>query len=206
MKNHYYIVMLGSILAVSILSTVFKEQALAVTGSSGQPPDPNPKTYSNGAQVVGGKTSGQYIDTSVVLSDSGRLDITTTTTTHEKMAGFEGGTVVILSDSAGNILYTTPLLAYGVDGEWTGTHARTDYWHACNPFPSSSCQQPQLTPTIYQQTDNISIVHTITAKNGNDVMGWINKIGQAGKALTPLVSAISGAGSTSTGAASTAAT
>lgn len=54
--------------------------------------------------------------TAVTISDNGRLDATTRTWTSEALRGFEGGVVVAVTDLQGNILWTSQLRKYGVNG------------------------------------------------------------------------------------------
>jgi len=77
------------------------------------------------AEKVGG---GHHMATTVVVSNTGRIDGTTKTWSTEALRGFTGGVSVFLLDDQNNILYGTPMHKYGVNGASMGGSQRTDLW------------------------------------------------------------------------------
>ncbi len=74
--------------------------------------------------------SSRTMKTEVILSDTGRMDGTTTIKTAEALRGFTGGVLVGVTDLDGNVLYTTKMRKYGVDGTANPNNnsKRTEKW------------------------------------------------------------------------------
>lgn len=68
------------------------------------------------------------METSITISDTGRIDGTTRTWTSKKYKGFTGSVVVFLTDAEGNIHHATEPHSYGVDGTAIGVHKRKETW------------------------------------------------------------------------------
>lgn len=78
--------------------------------------------------------SSWVMKTSVVVSNSGRLDGKTNIKSSEAARGFTGGVEVVLTDRAGNILHQTQLRTYGVNGTAMGGKSeRTVNWNETVP-------------------------------------------------------------------------
>ncbi len=58
----------------------------------------------------------RYMETSITISASGRLDAVTHTWTGKHMEGFTGGVTVFITDKDGNVLHKTKAQKYGVNG------------------------------------------------------------------------------------------
>lgn len=58
----------------------------------------------------------RYMETSITISASGRIDGVTRTWTGKHMEGFTGGVTVFITDKDGNVLYKTKVQKYGVNG------------------------------------------------------------------------------------------
>ncbi len=78
------------------------------------------------------------METAVTLSNTGRIDGTTKIKTAEALRGFTGGVLVGVTDLDGNILHTTKLHTYGVDGTAKpgGKSSRTEHWSEVVPKDS----------------------------------------------------------------------
>lgn len=74
--------------------------------------------------------SSRTMETTVILSDSGRMDGRTKIKTSEALRGFTGGVQVVVTDLGGNQLYTTKMRTYGVDGTANPNNnsSRTEKW------------------------------------------------------------------------------
>lgn len=58
----------------------------------------------------------RHMKTSIIVSNNGRIDGITRIWTDKKWEGFTGCSVVLITDSAGNVLFETKRHRYGVDG------------------------------------------------------------------------------------------
>lgn len=74
-----------------------------------------------------------HMNTSVILSETGRLDGQTRTWTSDTLSGFEGGVLVVIADIRGKILWTSTLHKYGVNGTAQGHSDRTETWSETVP-------------------------------------------------------------------------
>lgn len=74
---------------------------------------------------------GDFMETTVTISNNGRIDGKTRTWTSVCADGFTGGVIVFLFDRAGNVLHSTPLKKYGVNGTCvpSAPSNRTEYWN-----------------------------------------------------------------------------
>ena len=136
------------------------------------------------------------METTVTLSNTGRIDGITKIKTAEALRGFTGGVLVGITDLAGNVLHTTKLHTYGVDGTAKpgGKSSRTEHWsedvpkdsldkaagvviwqshQAKNRFPGAAdwiLKNWQCFVTIYKTvTDTTTKSTTVTAQEGADV-------------------------------------
>lgn len=97
--------------------------------------------------------NAHWMDTSVTVSnpasqDTGRIDGSTHTWSKEALRGFEGGVMVFLLDDQKNVLYSTPLHKYGVNGEAMGNNDRHDTW-----------KETGISKDIIDNTRSVAIVH-----------------------------------------------
>lgn len=60
--------------------------------------------------------SSRKMETTIILSNTGRIDGTTKIWTAEALRGFTGGVLVGITDLSGNVLHYTKMRKYGVDG------------------------------------------------------------------------------------------
>jgi hypothetical protein len=98
---------------------------------------------------------GQFMESWATLSSSGRLDTKNNTSTTNRTYGFTGGAAVFLIDIAENILASSPIYKYGVDGTWA-------------PGLPSSRSVPQVdtfTPEQFNSTVKLEILHVLTPTN-----------------------------------------
>ncbi len=102
-------------------------------------------------KVVGG---GKYMQ-AIVSIDGEKINIRTHIFTHVKLAGFTGGVLATFSDINGSLLYVTPLLQYGVDGQLI-PFKESDRW-ITDSFDVDS--------QIEQSTDRIDVWMGMTPKN-----------------------------------------
>jgi hypothetical protein len=74
--------------------------------------------------------SSRKMETTIILSNTGRIDGTTKTWTSEALRGFTGGVLVGITDLDGNVLHYTKMRKYGVDGTAKpgGGSSRTENW------------------------------------------------------------------------------
>lgn len=69
------------------------------------------------------------METSITISNNGRIDGVTRTWTAAQWTGFTGSVAVAITDRAGNVLYVTNPKSYGVDGKRIPKpSSRTDRW------------------------------------------------------------------------------
>lgn len=68
------------------------------------------------------------METSITISDTGRIDGITKTWTSKKYKGFTGSVIVFLTDAEGNIHHATEPHSYGVNGTAVGEHKRNEPW------------------------------------------------------------------------------
>jgi hypothetical protein len=74
------------------------------------------------------------METSITISNNGRIDGVTRTWTAHKHKGFTGGVAVVLMDSAGNVLHVTQEEKYGVNcRRCPGPSDRTVRWAQTMP-------------------------------------------------------------------------
>jgi hypothetical protein len=94
------------------------------------------------------------METSITISNNGRIDGVTRTWTANKWKGFTGAVAVVITDSAGNVLHVTPPQSYGVD---------------CRRCPNSSDRTQQWSNTVpsnvLNQVGGYAIVHTTNPRN-----------------------------------------
>ncbi|MGN4457456.1 hypothetical protein [Bacillus cereus group sp. MYBK57-1] len=76
------------------------------------------------------------METTITISENGRIDGSTLTKTCKRAFGFTGSVIVFLTDSKGNILYATDTHRYGVNAlgylkncDDSGDHQRTEFWN-----------------------------------------------------------------------------
>jgi hypothetical protein len=94
------------------------------------------------------------METSITISNNGRIDGVTRIWTAKKWSGFTGAVAVVVTDSAGNILYVTEPHSYGVDCKrCPGPSDRTQQW--TDSVPSN----------ILNQVKGYAIVHSTNPRN-----------------------------------------
>jgi hypothetical protein len=93
--------------------------------------------------------AGDWMETTVTISNNGRIDGKTRTWTTVCADGFTGGVIVFLFDQAGNVLHSTPLKKYGVNGTCvpSAPSNRTEYWNNT------------VSVDIVNKTRSVKIVH-----------------------------------------------
>ncbi|MEI6110756.1 MAG: hypothetical protein WCP63_03660 [Cyanobium sp. ELA712] len=90
-----------------IVGPVKPSQELIITQSAGFPVRQSKKTELG---------DHRHMKTSIIVSNNGRIDGTTRIWTDKKWEGFTGCSVVLITDSVGNILFESKRHRYGVDG------------------------------------------------------------------------------------------
>lgn len=89
------------------------------------------------------------METSVTISNNGRVDGVTRIWTAKQWSGFTGAVAVVIADSSGNVLYVTEPHSYGVDCKrCPGPSDRTQQWS--DAVPSN----------VLGQIGGYAIVHT----------------------------------------------
>ncbi len=74
------------------------------------------------------------METSVTISNNGRVDGVTRIWTDKQLKGFTGAVAVVITDSAGNVLHVTVPQSYGVDcRRCPGSSDRTQQWSDAVP-------------------------------------------------------------------------
>lgn len=92
---------------------------------------------------------GDWMETEVTISNTGRIDATTETWTTVCADGFTGGVMIFLFDNNGNVLHSTPLKKYGVNGTCvpSSPSKRTELWN------------DTVSLEIVNKTRSVKIVH-----------------------------------------------
>lgn len=94
------------------------------------------------------KGKGWWMKTEITISSTGRIDGETKTWSTEALRGFTGGVMVFLYDADGNVLHSTKLRKYGVNGTTMGPpDNRKDLWN-----------EP-VDPAVVVKTKKYAIVH-----------------------------------------------
>jgi hypothetical protein len=94
------------------------------------------------------------METSITISNNGRIDGVTHIWTANNWSGFTGAVAVVITDSAGNVLHVTPQQSYGVDCvRCPGPDDRTQQWS--DTVPSN----------VLNQVGGYAIVHTTNPRN-----------------------------------------
>jgi hypothetical protein len=94
------------------------------------------------------------METSITISNNGRIDAVTRIWTAKQFQGFTGAVAVVITDSAGNILHVTEPHSYGVDCKrCPGPSDRTQQW--ADTVPSN----------ILNQVRGYAIIHTTNPRN-----------------------------------------
>ena len=132
-----------------------------------------------------------YMETSITVSDTGRLDAKTKIWTTEALRGFSGGVVVTLKDDHGNILNSPQIRSFGVNGtSMPGAPSdRTELWNELVPVE-----------TILQ-TRSFSIVH-LRHESGNhleDFLHKANEVATLAKTVTEAYQNVAGSGGAAPG-------
>jgi len=100
-----------------------------------------------------------YMSGSASIDVSGQVRTTTHLERHIALSGFTGGMVACFSNSGGQALFTTPILQYGVDG------FAVPAFLGATPSPRDASASFQVDPSIYAQTDTITIFLFHAGKN-----------------------------------------
>jgi hypothetical protein len=94
------------------------------------------------------------METSITISNNGRIDAVTRIWTAKQFQGFTGAVAVVITDSAGNVLHVTEPHSYGVDCKrCPGPSDRTQQW--ADTVPSN----------ILNQVRGYAIIHTTNPRN-----------------------------------------
>jgi hypothetical protein len=117
-------------------------------------PSTFPMTHSLGPVVVSPQYPF-YESADVKINASGQLNVTQHVYDHSWFVGFNGGTMVVLSDAAGNELWRTQQ-THGVDGQYVpfGTSDRYYYW--TDQVPQNVLNTPglQVQIVLYNNPQN----------------------------------------------------
>ena len=135
------------------------------------------------------KKRSWWMQTSLRLSNNGRLEARTRTWTKECMRGFTGGVAVFLYDADGNSLWNSQLHRYGVNGEClTEPHRRDELW-------SETVPEDQL-----NKVAKVAIVQKYSPKNRfDDFVRDAKKLAEVVKEFVAIYKEVKGGG---TGASS----
>lgn len=96
--------------------------------------------------------------TDITISASGRIDGTTRTWTAKHWKGFTGTVVVYITDSSGNILYSTNPQSYGVNGLYMpGAHDRNVVWTNQIPVDSLSKVAGYVIHQVYDPRNKLTV-------------------------------------------------
>jgi hypothetical protein len=108
------------------------------------------------------------METSITISNNGRVDGATRIWTDKQLQGFTGAVAVVITDSAGNVLYVTAPQSYGVDcRRCPGPSDRTQQWS--DAVPSN----------VLSRVGGYAIVHTTNPRDR-----WRDWLGTAREAAT----------------------
>jgi len=101
--------------------------------------------------------TAKHMETTVTLSEGGKIHAQTTTWTTSELKGWTGGVAILVLDSKGNILHQSKELhTFGVDGTMIfigGPSKRTDFW------------QESMDPELAKKARKIQIYHIHAGKN-----------------------------------------
>lgn len=126
------------------------------------------------------KGKSWWMKTNITISNTGRIDGETRTWSKEAMRGFTGGVMVFLYDADGNVLHSTKLRKYGVNGEAMGPPSdRKDLWN-----------EP-IDPAVVVKTKKYAIVHKHSPTDRQDE--FLEKAEKAVEIAATIVSIITSA-------------
>jgi hypothetical protein len=118
-------------------------------GGSPRPLNPGNKNFPLRGSNLTELGDHRRMETSITISNNGRIDGVTRIWTAKQWSGFTGAVAVVITDSAGNTLYVTEPRNYGVDCKrCPGPSDRTQQW--ADTVPSN----------VLNQVGGYSIVHT----------------------------------------------
>ena len=122
--------------------------------------------------------TGEWMESKVIFSESGRVDTETSIWTTMKMYGFTGGCTTFFLDKNGNVLANTPMRPYGVDGVWIPG------------LPSSRTilEVDDVGQDVFNKTTELRIVHKLTPKSR--LMEDINQGVAIGKSIAEVIAII----------------
>jgi hypothetical protein len=97
---------------------------------------------------------GQWMETDVTFSSSGRVDSDIRIWTTNELFGFTGGVVVFFLDNVENVIGNLPMHTYGVDGTWIPG------------LPSSrrTLEADDIDPALFPHTAAIHIQHVLAPR------------------------------------------
>jgi hypothetical protein len=122
--------------------------------------------------------TGEWMESKVIFSESGRVDTETSIWTNINMYGFTGGCAAFFLDRNENVLANTPMRSYGVDGKWIPT----------SPSSRTESEVDDLGQEVFNKTRSIKIVHKLTPKNR--LTEDINKGIAIGKTIAEVIAII----------------
>ncbi len=120
------------------------------------------KLYGIPLQIIkdaNGNTHPWYMSGTASIDENGLITTTTHLESHIQYSGFTGGMVAAFLNVNGQAVYTTPILQYGVDGY------KAPSWLGATPSPRDVSASIQVDPSIYTQTDKITICLFHAPKN-----------------------------------------
>ena len=121
---------------------------------------------------------GQHITTKVVFSNTGRVDVENHIWTNNEGFGFTGGAVVFLLDAGLNVLASTPMWTYGVNGTWIPGA----------PSSRTQLEYVDLGLDVFARTALIDIRHALTPRSR--LIEDINTGVEIGKSIAQVVADI----------------
>lgn len=135
-----------------------------------------------------------YMETTITVSDNGRLDAKTRIWTSEALRGFSGGVVVTLADDHGNILNSPLIRAFGVNGTSVpgAPSDRTEVWNEIVPVEN------------ILQTRSFSIVH-LRHESGQHLEDFLHKATEVASLATTAIQIYQSVGTILAGGGSAAA-
>ena len=141
---------------------------------------PAPVRQHQGPDIIN-NDSNQFMESTVIFSDSGILSFETHTWTRNALYGFHGGAVAFFVDIADNIIANTDMYVYGVDGTWIPG------------LPSSvdMVQTPTFSQDIFNRTASIMVYHKYAPKN--QLLTDIHDLIYVGQQIANVIKAIKGA-------------
>ncbi len=125
--------------------------------------------------------NGWWMETEVTVSNTARIDGETKLINYQALAGFKGGSVILLQDGAGNVVFRSPAFHTGVNA--AGVNPKKEATIAVTvEFP----------PDLVQQVEGVAIAHRLMP-DGNLWKQRCDEIIQIGKGVAEVVAQLQSA-------------